>query len=196
MNKVALILAVIACVAAFGTYRMMGEATQARTAENVAQVAQSQAEIATLKDQIKKLEGKFDGLVPDQAAIMTHVGYHFTNLWFAVDQENWPLADFYLGEARNNIKWAVRSKPFRKGPNGETVDLNAIATALDTTQMAGLKKAIDAKQKAQFVTLYAETQSQCYGCHKASGKPYLRPQVPASPEVRIINMDPKATTPQ
>jgi hypothetical protein len=145
---------------------------------------------------LKQTQEKYDGLVPDQAAVMTHVGYHFTNLWFAVEQENWPLADFYLGEARNNIKWAVRSKPFRKGPTGEQIDLNAIATALDNTQLAGLKKLIDAKQKAPFAALYEETLSQCYGCHKTSGKPYLRPHVPASPEVRIINMDPKATKPE
>ena len=149
-------------------------------------------EITKLKEEVKKLEG----LVPDQAAIMTKVGYHFTNLWFAVDQENWPLADFYLGEARNNMKWAVRSKPMRKGPKGEDVDLGAIAQALDNTQFTALKKAIDGKEKAKFVEVYTDTLSMCYGCHKASGKPYLRPQKPTSPEVRIINMDPNATTPQ
>ena len=157
--------------------------------------AQEQANISATNKLIEQFK-KYDGLVPDQAAIMSHVGYHFTNLWFAADQENWPLADFYLGEARANVKWAVRSKPFRKGPNGENVDLGAIAQALDNTNFGGLKKAIDAKEKAQFVTLYTETLSACYACHKASGKPYLRPQIPTSPEVRIINMDPNAKTPQ
>src|ERR1044071_3460995 len=67
-------------------------------------------QIQQLQEQIKSLQG----LVPDQAAVMTHVAYHFSNLFFAIEQENWPLADFYLGEARNNVKWAVRAKPIRK----------------------------------------------------------------------------------
>ena len=149
-------------------------------------------ELAQLREQVRKLEG----LVPDQAAVMTKVGYHFTNMWFAAEQENWPLAEFYLGEARANIKWAVRAKPLRRGPNNEDVDLNAIAQALDNGQLTDLKKAIGAKDKARFIVLYDETLKTCYACHKASAKPYLRPQRPQQPEVRIINMDPNAKTPE
>ena len=169
-----------------------GLAIQRDTHANQEQAARQNAEIEKLNEQCKK----FDGLVPDQAAIMTHVGYHFTNLWFAVDQENWPLADFYLGETRANVKWAVRSKPFRKGPNGENIDLGAIAQSVDNTNFTGLKKYIDSKQKPEFAALHKETLAACYSCHKASGKPYLRPHVPENPEARIINMDPAAQTPQ
>jgi hypothetical protein len=62
-------------------------------------------QVDELRAEIKKLQG----LVPDQAAIMTHVGYHWTNLWFAIEKENWPLAEFYLSETRANVKWAVRA---------------------------------------------------------------------------------------
>lgn len=186
---VSTILAFAIVVAIFVQKAEVGKAQLAAASE---QAAAANAESEKLREQFKK----FDGLVPDQAAIMTHVGYHFTNLWFAIDQENWPLADFYLGEARANIKWAVRAKPIRKGPDGKEFDLGAIAQALDNTNLAGLKTAIDAKQKAQFAAQYTETLGMCYACHKASGKPYLRPQIPTSPEVRIINLDPNAKTPQ
>ncbi len=53
-------------------------------------------------------------LIPDQAHIMADVGYHFTNLWFAGTAENWPLADFYLGETKSHLRWAVRAKPMRR----------------------------------------------------------------------------------
>lgn len=177
------LVVVVAALAGMAAYFM-----HKADAENIA----ANAEIAALREQLKKTEG----LVPDQAAVMTHVGYHYSNLWFAAEQENWPLADFYLGETRANIKWAVRAKPFRKGPNGENIDLGAIAQALDNTNLAGLKQAIEAKQKTQFAALYTEALSVCYACHKASGKPYLRPQIPASPEARMINMDPNAKSPQ
>ena len=38
---------------------------------------------------------------------MADVGDHFTNLWFAGKAENWPLADFYLGETKSHLRWAV-----------------------------------------------------------------------------------------
>ena len=151
----------------------------------------SAAEINQLREQVKHLEG----LVPDQAAVMTKVGYHFTNLWIAVQHDNWSLADFYLGEVRNNVKWAVRAKPIRTVRAG-TLDLNGIADAIDNTQFADLKKAIDTKQKGQFVQLYEQTLTACYACHQASEKPYLRPRKPAEPEVKIINFDPTATWPK
>ena len=36
----------------------------------------------------------------------------------------------------------------------------------------------------------------CYSCHKASGKPYLRPMMPTAPAQSIINFDGTATWPQ
>src|SRR6266404_3334793 len=52
-----------------------------------------------------------DGHLPDQAHAMADVGYHFANLWFAADKQNWPLANYYLGETRSHLKWAVRIHP-------------------------------------------------------------------------------------
>src|SRR5262249_14122123 len=96
----------------------VARADAAKPAEN-----DRQAQIEQLQAQIKRLEG----LVPDQAAVMTKVGYHFTNLYVAIARENWALADFYLGEAQNNIDWAVRAKPVRKDSQGRDIDLAGIA---------------------------------------------------------------------
>jgi hypothetical protein len=145
-----------------------------------------------LRAEIKKLQE----IVPDQAAVMTHVGYHWSNLWFALEQENWPLADFYLSETRNNIKWAVRTKPFRKSSAGLVVDLGAIAEALDNTQLKQLREAIAAKDRKRSVKLYDEAMVGCYACHKASEKLYLIPQRPSAPEVRVLNFDPRAKGPE
>jgi hypothetical protein len=147
-------------------------------------------DVGELGKEIKKLEG----LAPDQAAIMTHVAYHWTNLWFAVDKENWPLADFYLSETRANLKWAVRAKPVRTTKAG-VVDLGNIAQALDNTEFTQLKEAIGKKDKDRCVKLYDQAMNICYSCHKASEKPYLVPHRPRSPEVQVINFDPKATYP-
>ena len=66
-------------------------------------------------------------LAPDQAHIMADVGYHFTNLWFAGEAENWPLADFYLAETKSHLRWAVRAKPIRKDDVGRDINLPGIS---------------------------------------------------------------------
>jgi hypothetical protein len=144
---------------------------------------ESELETDKLKEQLKKLES----LIPDQAAVMTHVAYHFTNLYIAVQHDNWPLADFYLGETVNNIKWAVRAKPIRKNSAGQEIDLAAIAQALENTQFNDLKQAIAAKDKGRCVKVYEQTLAGCYACHSACGKPYLQLRAPAQAEVNIIN---------
>lgn len=196
MNSKAALIAVIIFILALAAVMIIFiqkvDASQSHSTLASQQAAEANAEITKLRAELKKT----NDLVPDQAAIMSHVGYHFSNLWFAVDQENWPLADFYLGETRANIKWAIRSKPTRKGTDGKDFDLGAIAQALDNTQFTALKKSIDTKQKREFETIYNDTLSMCYACHKTSGKPYLRPQIPSAPDVHIINLDPKAQTPQ
>jgi hypothetical protein len=143
-----------------------------------------------LQAEIKKLQE----LVPDQAAIMTHVGYHWTNLWFALDKQNWPLADFYLSETRANLKWAVRNRPLRKTAAG-VIDLVAIAQALDNTQFTQLKEAIGKKDKGRSIKLYDEAMQGCFACHKSSEKPYLVPRRPEAPEVNVINFAADAKAP-
>src|SRR5436190_16073081 len=61
-------------------------------------------DVAALKTEVARLRG----LVPDQSHAMADVGYHFTNLWFAGEQSNWPLAQFYSDEVRSHLRWAVR----------------------------------------------------------------------------------------
>jgi len=134
-------------------------------------------------------------LVPDQAHIMADVGYHFSNLWFAGEAGNWPLADFYLGETKSHLRWAVRAKPIRKDNAGREINLPGILEAFENSQLTPLKQAVDRKDNVKFAAVYKESLTVCYACHKASDKPYLRPQVPAKPEAGIINFDPDANWP-
>ena len=129
------------------------------------------------------------GRLPDKAHVMTDVGYHFANLWFAADHQNWLLAQYYLDETRAHLQWAVRIKPVRKTKSGADVDLKAILEAVDNTLLAGIDKTIQNKDAAAFKTAYRETTVGCYACHTACEKPFLRVQVPESPGATIISFD-------
>ena len=55
------------------------------------EVADPKAKVEQLEGQVKSLQE----LVPDQAAVMSHLAYHFTNLWFAASEDGtgrWPTS--------------------------------------------------------------------------------------------------------
>ncbi|HTH47487.1 MAG TPA: hypothetical protein VMB21_08255 [Candidatus Limnocylindria bacterium] len=154
-------------------------------ATNAPTVEALQAEVAALRT-----------LLPDQAHAMSDVGYHAGNLWFAGQQANWPLAQFYLGETKSHLEWAARLKPERKTSAGVKLDLKSLVGALELGPLAKVNEAIAAKDTNQFAIAYRATLAGCYDCHTICEKPYLRPQVPPQPGVPIINPDPASKWPK
>ena len=121
-------------------------------------------------------------LVPNQGTAMSQLGYYFSNLWFAIEAENWPLADFYLHECRETLEWAVRIKPIREDSSGKEVNIAGIAEAVDNTQFTQMDEAIRAKDKAGSIAVYRDTMVTCDSCHMASDKPFLRARIPDMPQ--------------
>jgi hypothetical protein len=135
-------------------------------------------------------------ITPPNSHPMVDVGYHMVNLWFAVEAKNWPLANYYLGETRNRLRWEVRLNPSPKGASGEPVDMKSTLDGIENGSFATVKDAIDKKDANAFPVAYKHLLEDCYSCHKNAGKPYLRPMVPTTPGQPIINTDPNATWPQ
>jgi hypothetical protein len=161
------------------------------SAQVIAQTAGAGDASTNLAAELETIKGK----LPDQAHAMQDVGYHFSNLWFAGQQANWPLAEFYNNEVRSHLRWAVRIIPVRKDSAGNDIDLQPILEAFENGPWTHVQKAIAAKDRAAFDKAYRFTIETCYSCHKASEKGFLRPQIPTHPETPIINFDPKAKWP-
>jgi hypothetical protein len=143
-------------------------------------------EIAALKAENERLKG----LVPSQSHAMMDVAYHFTNLWFAAEHENWPLAQFYFNETRSHIRWAVRIVPVRRTAAGE-VKLEELFSAFDSSLLGALQKQIDAKDRKGFKAAYQAALGGCNGCHAASDKPFLHVKIPDQQEARIVDFTPQ-----
>ena len=143
------------------------------------------SQIAALKAENDRLKT----LLPGQSHAMIDVAYHFTNLWFAGDAQNWPLAQFYFNEARNRIGWALRLSPVRKIASGE-LTLQPIFDAFDKAQLTELKQAIADKNVAKFKQSYEAATNGCTGCHVASEKPYLHIVVPKAAEAQVVQFAP------
>src|SRR5271157_2694221 len=136
--------------------------------EQTSPVASSQPPPENLAARVKALED----LIPSQSHMMADVGDHFTNLWFAGRAENWPLADFYLGETKSHLRWAVRRIPIRKDNQGRDINLGNILEAFENSQLTPLEGSFEAKDKAGLEKVYNETLTACYTCHKATDKRY------------------------
>jgi hypothetical protein len=145
-------------------------------------LAQQIAALETANEQLRSL-------IPSQSHAMMDVAYHFTNLWFAGQHQNWPLAQFYFNEARNHILWAIRIVPVRRTSTGE-LHLKEIFDNFDTSLLADLKKQIADRNRAQFSTAYRAALGGCNACHVAAEKPYLHVVVPDKPEVHIVDFKP------
>ena len=156
------------------------------------QTADPKPDLASLQAEIERLKQ----VVPDQAHAMQDVDYHFTNLWFAANQSNWPLAQFYFNETRSHLRWAVRIIPVRKDNAGQEVKLQDILQSIENGPLMQLEDSIKVKDREKFVAAYEFTLTSCYACHKASDKPYLRPRIPDHPSSAMMNFDPNATWPK
>lgn len=167
----------------------LGQSSSAAHAQDTAKPA---ADLAALQAEVEHLKK----IVPDQAHAMQDVDYHFTNLWFAAQQGNWPLAQFYLNETRSHLRWAVRIIPVRKDSAGKQIKLEDILQAIENTPLKQLEEAIKAKDREKIAAAYEFTLTGCYACHKAAEKAYLRPRIPEHPATTMINFDPNATTPK
>jgi hypothetical protein len=174
----------IAGWAAARAFHLIGQATPAQAAAPTA-VPSVESDLQQLKDK-----------APDQAHAMTSVAYHFNNLWFAGEAQNWPLAQFYWNETRSHLRWAVRVIPVRKDNAGVEIKLADILQAMENTPLEQLQKSIERKNYTDFVAAYKFSLETCYACHKAADKPYLRPQIPEHPAEPTINFDPQATWPK
>ena len=167
-------------------------AAPAATAASAADAGGAAGDLSALRADIARLKVN----APSQSHTMSDVGYHWTNLWFAAEKKNWPLAMFYFEEARSHILWTIQLRPVRKGPDGNDVNLMPIFESIDTSAFKMVADAIQARNPTAFSAAYRVTLESCYGCHKASGKPYLRPEIPPQPAQSIINFDAAATWPQ
>jgi hypothetical protein len=139
-------------------------------------------ELAALKAEVARLKG----MVPDQSHAMSDVSAHFSNLWFAGQDANWPLAQFYSDETHSHLKWAVRIIPIRKDRQGREVDLVGMLAAFEQTSLQALDAAIKAKDKEKFTAAYTMQMQYCMACHQACSKEYIRLHIPERPDSEIV----------
>ena len=92
--------------------------------------------------------------------------------------------------------WLMRKSPIIRAQDGTDVDIKSIFDARRHQQPRRRESGDRKKDSARFVATYKTMIESCYSCHKAVGRPYLRPMIPTAPAQTVINLDPNATWPQ
>jgi len=171
-----------------------GQQQQPQAQVQPAQRGEPLPTMESLPEEVARLKA----LVPSNSHFMMDVQWHWTNLWFAGQAKNWPLAQYYFNESRNHILWFIKKSPTLRsaGPQKEEVNIQGIFEGIDTSSLTDVKNAIAKKDSVEFANTYKIMLESCYSCHKSAGRPYLRPQIPTAPMQSVINYDPNATWPQ
>src|SRR5512143_1025021 len=100
--------------------------------------------------------------VPGLEQFMNLILIEHNKLWFAAKARNWPLAAYELGEIKEIMGDVQDFVPTFKGlPLADMLD------AVITKEIAGLEKAVEAKDFKTFATGYDKLTAACNACHQA-----------------------------
>ena len=111
---------------------------------------------------------------PGLGEFMSQIQIHHAKLWFAGKYENWPLADFEVGEIRE----ALDDIPKFCADRPEVKSIDVIEPAMDS-----LSAAIKAKDQRRFDSSFTLLTATCNDCHKATNHGFNQIKIPDVPPV-------------
>lgn len=136
---------------------------------------QSTDETASLKKSVDSLQMAFNNSYrPGLGEFMSQIQIHHAKLWFAGKYENWPLADFEVGE----IQEALDDIPKFCSDRPEVKSIGIIDPAMDSVSAA-----IKAKDESRFDSSFTILTATCNDCHKATNHGFNLIKIPEIPPV-------------
>ena len=127
----------------------------------------------SLKTRIDSLETKFaQTYKPGLGEFMSSIQIHHAKLWFAGENQNWPLANFEMGE----IKESLEDISTYCADRPETQKISMINPALDS-----ISNAIQAKNPQLFKSGFILLTATCNNCHQATQHAFNVIKIPDNP---------------
>ena len=112
------------------------------------------------QDKFKKIQTQFRGF--DLA--MVEVGYRFNSFYFALKDENYPLANYQFDKIKKAIENGITRRP-KRAKHSKKMFLE--------TQYLSMKKALEKKNSKQIWNEYNSTKQTCNACHVAENVPFI-----------------------
>jgi len=107
---------------------------------------------------------------PGYASTMGEIERFYIKLWFAGQEENWDLADFYHHELEGNFELLEEYR----SDNSATANMHMIKPSLDS-----IHQSIANQNRSDFKTGYKNMTQSCTACHIASDHPEIIIRVPS-----------------
>ena len=112
--------------------------------------------------------------VPGLEQFMNLILIEHNKLWFAAKARNWPLAAYELGEIKEIMGDVQDFVPtFKSLPLADMLD------AVITKEIAGLEKAVEAKDFKAFAVGYDKLTAACNACHQGTDNGFIVIQRPS-----------------
>jgi len=137
-------------------------------------------------DKVEKMQATIDSLQkklddtykPGFGEFMSGIQMHHAKLWFAGQNQNWPLADFEI----NEIKEALEDLPKYCADRPEVKSLPMINAPLDS-----ISNAIQQKNIQSFKSSFILLTATCNNCHKETEHAFNVVTIPAG--LPVMNQD-------
>jgi len=128
-----------------------------------------------MQSKIDSLEKQLDKTYrPGLGEFMTGIQLHHAKLWFAGQNQNWPLADFEIHEIQeslDNIDVFCKDRP-------EVKSIGMLKPAMDS-----VTDAIGQKNLQSFQHSFSLLTNTCNNCHKATDHGFNVVTIPTNPPV-------------
>lgn len=109
---------------------------------------------------------------------MNKIARRMAAVWFAGQAENRELALYELHEIGEVIEKISDANPVENG-----VHLAGVLEAIEGTQLAALKTAIESGDRSEFELRYRDTVHACNECHRIVDHAFIRIDIPTAPPV-------------
>jgi hypothetical protein len=115
---------------------------------------------------------------PGLGEFMLGIQLHHAKLWFAGQNQNWPLADFEVNEIKESLEDIQKYCADRP----EVKAIGMITPAIDSVNAA-----IQHKNDQSFKSSFTVLTSTCNNCHKATDHGFNVVTIPTS--LPVVNQD-------
>ena len=117
-----------------------------------------------------------DHYLPGFSEMMAGLQLRHAKLWFAGQNENWPLAEFEVDEIVEGLNDIVVLRPKYKGKS-----IVEGLTSMVADPLQQLNTAVTEKDRLQFERAFDSLSQACNACHTQQGIAFIKIQRPTSP---------------
>lgn len=137
---------------------------------------QNTANDAKLEARIGVLEQTVANLKPGLGEIMGVIQQHHAKLYYSGLAENWPLAEYQLGEIREGFEDVLRYYPTFKDVK---TPLTTLVPSLVVPGLNAVGTAVKRRNRSEFVRAFDTLSRSCTSCHQAANRPFIVIQDPS-----------------